>query len=204
MMMATHEHFSKEYGEPVWEIARLFPVQGEWTAEEYLALDTNHFVEFSDGYLEFLPMPTVAHQLILLFLCRTLWDFVTVRRLGEVILSPLPVELWPEKFREPDVMFVATAKTPPSTATHLYCVDLVMEVISPENPTHDYQTKRTEYAQAGIPEYWIIDPQQNLVTVFVLRGKDYQVQQVCTPGMQVASVLLAGFELSVADIFAAT
>lgn len=37
MMMATHEHFSKKYGEPVWEIARLFPVQGEWTAEEYLA-----------------------------------------------------------------------------------------------------------------------------------------------------------------------
>jgi hypothetical protein len=68
MMMATHEHFSKKYGEPVWEIARLFPVQGEWTAEEYLALDTNHFVEFSDGYIEFLPMPTVAHQLILLFL----------------------------------------------------------------------------------------------------------------------------------------
>jgi Uma2 family endonuclease len=78
-----------------------------------------------------------------------------------------------------------------------------MEVISPENPTHDYQTKRTEYAQAGIPEYWIIDPQQNLVTVLVLRGKDYQVHQAGTPGMQVASVLLDGFELSVADIFAA-
>ena len=56
--------------ELTWEIARLFPAQGDWSEEEYLALDTNHFVEYSDGFLEFLPMPTIFHQLILQFLYR--------------------------------------------------------------------------------------------------------------------------------------
>ena len=42
--------------EPTWEIAQLFPAQGHWTEEEYLALDTNHLIEFSQGQLEVLPI----------------------------------------------------------------------------------------------------------------------------------------------------
>ena len=52
-------------GEPTWELALLFPFQGEWTESAYLALDTNRLIELSDGCLEFLPMPTVLHQLIM-------------------------------------------------------------------------------------------------------------------------------------------
>ena len=54
--------------EPTWEIARLFPPQGEWSEEEYFALNTNRLIEFSDGRLEFLPMPTIFHQLIMKFI----------------------------------------------------------------------------------------------------------------------------------------
>ena len=55
-------------GEPVWELAMNYPLQGDWTEEEYLALETNRLVEFSDGFLEFLPMPSLIHQLIADFL----------------------------------------------------------------------------------------------------------------------------------------
>jgi hypothetical protein len=54
--------------EPAWDVARLFPDQGRWSEDDYLALDTNRPVEFSDGYVEFLPMPTLSHQLMALFL----------------------------------------------------------------------------------------------------------------------------------------
>ena len=62
-MVAAEERTSAP-GSPTWEIAYLFPNQGTWTADEYLALDTNHLIEFSDGVLEVLPMPTEQHQLI--------------------------------------------------------------------------------------------------------------------------------------------
>jgi hypothetical protein len=65
--------------ELTWEIARLFPAQGEWSEEEYFALDNNHRVEYSDGFLEFLPMPTIFHQLML----QVIGDIVGLRvRLG--------------------------------------------------------------------------------------------------------------------------
>ena len=51
---------SADEPEPTWEIARLFPAQGEWSAEEYLSLETNQLVEFSNGVLEFPPMPTMT------------------------------------------------------------------------------------------------------------------------------------------------
>ena len=51
-------------GEPTWDVARLFPTQGNWSESEYLALETNQLVEFSHGFVEFLPMPTLTHQRI--------------------------------------------------------------------------------------------------------------------------------------------
>src|SRR5437016_1271126 len=43
--------------EPAWDIARLFPAQGHWSEDEYLALNGNHLVEFSDGRIAVLPLP---------------------------------------------------------------------------------------------------------------------------------------------------
>ena len=66
------------YGEPTWEIARLYPAQGCWTEREYLNLDTNRLVEFSHGFIEFLPMPTTPHQRILLLLVNLLNAFASM------------------------------------------------------------------------------------------------------------------------------
>jgi hypothetical protein len=62
--MATVELGTSRSGGPTWEIAHLFPNQGTWTVDDYLALNTNHLVEFSDGLIEILPMPTEQHQLL--------------------------------------------------------------------------------------------------------------------------------------------
>jgi hypothetical protein len=96
--MTILERLPQGHGEPAWEIARLFPVQGEWTVEDYLALSTNQLVEFSNGFVEVLPMPSPSHQRIVFFLQRMLWLFVTERRLGEVLSAPLPIELWSKNF----------------------------------------------------------------------------------------------------------
>src|SRR5712692_4546964 len=88
-------------GGPAWEVALLFPPQGEWSEEEYLALDTHRLVELSEGCLEVLPMATIFHQLIVRFLSRLLEAFVAAYADGEVLVAPLPVHLWTKKFRAP-------------------------------------------------------------------------------------------------------
>src|ERR1700678_345312 len=67
---------SAQPGEPVWEIAELFPEQGAWSEEDYLALTTNRLVEFDNGMIEVLPLPTLSHQLIAAFIYDLLKAFL--------------------------------------------------------------------------------------------------------------------------------
>lgn len=188
---------------PAWDIARLFPHQGHWTEEDYLALNTSQLVELVDGCVEVLPMPTIFHQLIVKYLHRALDDFVTPLALGLALFAPLPVRLWPVHLREPDVLFLRSGrvrdkKEPPDGA------DLVMEVVSEgeKNRERDLQIKRREYAKARIPEYWIVDPELQTISVLTLVDDEYQVHGEFHPGQLATSVLLPGFTVDVAAAFA--
>src|SRR5436190_4021785 len=90
--------------QPAWEIVSLFPSQGDWTEEDYLALNTNHLVEFVDGRIEVLPMPTEEHQSIIAYLYELVAGFVRPRHLGKVLFAGLRVKLRSGLFREPDVV----------------------------------------------------------------------------------------------------
>ncbi|MEZ4868293.1 MAG: Uma2 family endonuclease [Caldilineaceae bacterium] len=199
--MKVAEQLQEPQAEPAWEIAHLFPLQGEWSVDDYLALETNQLVEYANGHVEVLPMPSPRHQDIVFFLQRMIWNFIAGRKLGKVLAAPLPIELWPKKYREPDLIFIFTHKLDQQAATHWREVDLVMEVVSPDNPSRDYKTKRREYAQAGIPEYWIVDPQQEVITVLELHGTQYQLHGEFKAGQAATSVLLAGFTVAVTDVF---
>jgi Uma2 family endonuclease len=187
--------------EPTWEIARLFPPQGCWSELEFFSLPDNHFIEFSRGHLTFLPMPTIFHQLILQYLFRQLVSFVESRKLGIVVMSGYKVRVGPDQLREPDILFIKTAQM--SGIGKQYCtkVDLVMEVVSEDNREHDLRTKRAEYAQAGIAEYWIVDPQEETITVLALkrREKTYVERGVFRKGERAESRLLPGFSVDVAE-----
>jgi Uma2 family endonuclease len=181
-----------------------YPNQGEWSEEDYLGLGVARLIEFEDGCLEFLPMPTPQHQLLVQRLFLELNRFVADRRLGTVFLAPLPVRLWTGKYREPDVVYLKPGRLvdlrePPTGA------DLAIEVLSAgeENRRRDLVTKRSEYATAGIPEYWIVDPDQQVVSVLVLDGPTYRVHAQYAPGDAAESVTLPGFSIDVTELFAA-
>jgi Uma2 family endonuclease len=176
-----------------------------WTEEEYLALETNHLVELSDGNIEVLPMPTVMHQLMVLYLYKLLDSFVESKQLGRVLAAPLKVHLRKDKFREPDVLFLKRGKIARMGNQFWDTADLVMEVVSDDNRQHDLKKKRRDYATAGIPEYWIVDPQESTITVLTLgpskKRKSYAVHGVFASGSRVRSKLLAGFEVDVEAVF---
>ena len=184
-----------------WEIARLFPTQGHWSEEEYLSLDTNHLIEFSQGQLEVLPLPTFSHQRLVAFLYRLLLGFVEERELGVVMFAPLRIQLWSGKYREPDIVFMAAEHADRLGEQFWEGADLVMEVVSPDDPERDKVTKRREYAQAGIPEYWIVDPTDASITVLTLRGQEYALHGAFVAGESASSELLAGFKVDVSDVF---
>lgn len=82
--------------------------------------------------------------------------------------------------------------------------DLVMEVVSPDDPTRDLETKRREYAQAGIPEYWLVNPLDETITVFTLPENTpiYDIHGVYDRSSVAESVLLPGFTVDVDACFA--
>jgi len=184
------------------EVAGLFPPQGQWTEEDYFGLpDSNRYIELSDGIFIMPPHPTNTHQRTVGRLFRSLEDFVLSRDLGLVRLAPLPVRLWPGKIREPDVLFVAHEHQDRVGEQAFGPPDLVMEVASPGTRRTDRVEKFAEYARAGIPEYWIVDPDAESIEVFTLREGAYELLGKWRAGEITHSALLAGFQVAVGEIF---
>ncbi len=195
MMTSSHE-----YREVVLD---LLPAQGGWGEEEYLWLTdhTSRLIEFTDGYIEVLPMPTDEHQGVLDFLNDAVKRHVLPD--GVVRFSPLRVRLRDGKIREPDLLLLLDRHDPRRSNRYWSGADLVMEVVSPDKPERDLVEKRRDYAEASIPEYWIVNPLNRTITVLTLDEGTYREHGVFTLGMRATSVLLAGFTLDVRAVFAA-
>jgi Uma2 family endonuclease len=195
-------HLPDDHAEPAWEIALLLPAQGEWSEDDYLWL-TDHtrcLAEFTDGQVEVLPMPTDEHQRIVLFLYRALYAYLTGRGFGIVLVAPLRLRIRTGRYREPDVLVLLSADDPRRSNRYWTGADLVLEVVSPDDPQRDLVRKRREYARAGIPEYWIVNPAKAQILVFRLAGTAYVEHGVFRRGAQATSALLEGFGVEVVAV----
>lgn len=193
-------------GTPTWEMARFYPAQGDWSEEDYLALKPRQLIEFTDGVLEFLPMPDRNHQDLVKWLFKRLDRFVESARLGAVYFAPLRVKTDQKKYREPDVVYLSNERQQqyPDRSRPPFGADLVIEVVSEgeEARNRDIQQKPIDYAAAGIAEYWIVDPENRTITVMSLEGTEYFPCGVYGEGETAESVLLPGFSVSITDCFA--
>jgi Uma2 family endonuclease len=191
----------------VWEQAGtdldLATIQGFWTEELYLKLTehTNHLIEFTDGSIEALPMPTRRHQRIIAFLYELLVALVKPQG-GEVLFAALRMQIRPGKYREPDVLLLLDARDPRNQDAYWLGADLVVEVVSPDDPERDTVTKRADYAEVGIPEYWIVNPLNETITVLALADDgQYAEHGVFARGTQATSRLIAGLAVSATELF---
>lgn len=189
-----------------WEVATLFPEQGEWSAEAYLDLTdgTNRRIEFTDGRLEFLAMPTEVHESLVRYLFLALYQFVVAGKLGEVYSNGIRVRVKEHKFRLPDVLFLHRDNYKARHNRVWDGADLVMEVVSddPKDRQRDCEQKLIDYAEANVREYWIADPTRRVVTVHSLHDGQYVVQGEFSEGTHATSALLSGFNIDVTALFA--
>ena len=197
--MAVSAEEAKQGSQPLDpEIVALLPRQGEWSERDYLWLTnhTNRLVEFTDGRLEVLPMPTEKHQAISRYLFLALLALMQ-RIHGEVFYAPLRLRIGPRKFREPDLLLLRSADDPRRGNDYWEGADLVVEIVSPDDPDRDYVVKRADYTQAGVLEYWIVDPQTERITVLELSETEYIEHGVFGRGATATSRLFPDFAVSV-------
>ncbi|HMQ31161.1 MAG TPA: Uma2 family endonuclease, partial [Chloroflexaceae bacterium] len=152
---------------------------------------------------EVLPTPTRRHQAISLFLLLGLLAFVRPRG-GAVYYAPLRLQVRRGKFREPDLLLVTNTADPRAQDEFWLGADLVVEIVSPDKPQRDTEEKPVDYAEAGIPEYWIVNPVTDTITVLVLEGGAYAEHGLFRRGDYAASKLLDGFRMSVEEVLDAT
>jgi Uma2 family endonuclease len=171
------------------------PTRRHATYEEYLATASEtRVVEWVDGeIIEYVP-PLVEHQDLTGFLYQLVSAFVTKFDMGKVGISPTEVKLWPGgPSREPDVFVVLQASLSGFDRWRYNGgPDLVVEVVSPGSVREDRVRKFTEYEQAGVREYWLVDPRPRQRTVECFRRDAagvYQPVEVGEDGRLYSQVL---------------
>ena len=120
---------------------------------------------------------------------------------GVALVAPLRLRIREDRFREPDLMLLRDATDPRRQDRYWLGADLVAEVVSPDDPDRDYGRKRMDYAEAGIPEYWIVDPRRPEITVLTLGQDGYIDREPFGVGDIAASSLLNGFSVAVSAVF---
>ncbi len=168
--------------------------------EEFLAwCDEDTHAEWVAGEIVLMSPASFDHQFLVGFFYDVLKAFVTAHQLGVVafgVLMRLPSQ---PSGREPDLLFVSSAHADRLRPTYLDGpADLVVEIISPDSHARDRVEKLHEYEQAGIPEYWLVDPPRQEAFFYQL-GADgrYQPGQI-DPDGDYRSRVLAGLRLGVA------
>ena len=180
------DHFKPLPSQPITYEAFL-----DWLDEDILA-------EWVDGAIEMASPASLRHQQITKFLHVTMTLYNDVHALGEVIEPPFQMKIT-RSGREPDVIFVAKAHMDRIKSTFVDGpADLVVEVISPESAKRDRVMKFTEYSDAGIPEYWLIDPVAEEAAFYQLDANGRRYKEIAPDADGVYhSQALSGFWLHV-------
>ena len=120
---------------------------------------------------------------------------------GKVHFAALRLRIREGKFREPDLLLLKDAKDPRRKNRCWLGADLALEVVSEDKPERDLIDKRGDYAEGKVPEYWIVNPQTETITVLRLEGEAYVEHGVFRRGEIATSVVLPGFSVQVSEVF---
>ncbi len=149
------------------------PTTTKLSFEDYLSYDdgTDNVYELEDGELILMNPPIGLHAIILTFLSNILLNEINRLQLSWIPLQLVGVRTAVRRSRLPDLCVVPLEQMQPYlnvSAVLETGVILAIEIVSPDSIKRDYRFKRAEYAAAGVPEYWIIDPAEQKVTVLQL------------------------------------
>jgi Uma2 family endonuclease len=158
--------------------------------------------ELIRGEVHLTPAPTTRHQFIVMNLAKSLSYYLDTNSSGEIAIAPLDVRLTSDTAVQPDLIFISNAKAGIILEEFIAgSPDLVVEVLSPSTAAHDRATKLALYADAGVPEVWVIDPQAKTVEVLKLEGSKYLVDSILAGSQTLSSTRFPGWKLALKNLF---
>ena len=173
------------------------------TAEQFFRLpDDGQYYELVNGVVIVTPSPLPGHQWVSGELFGQLFIYLKRNPVGKVFqetdihlgTSPSGEDL----IYKPEVVYYSAARVSKMMRRLIGPPDLAVEVISPDSRRYDTQTKRDDYERCGVREYWIVDPQQKLLTF--LRNEAGRFVEVPPQGDSFASEAVEGFVLNLAEV----
>ena len=177
-----------------------------YTYADYLTWDDSQRWEIIDGRAYLMASPNEIHQDISVELTTQFREFLRGKPC-KVFHAPFDVRLFPKRGNkdkyvvQPDLMVVCD-KTKLDGNKVNGAPDLIVEILSPSNQKMDRYIKFKQYFLAGVREYWIVDPENKAVQVFLLEDKRYVVK-VYEMADALPCTVLPGLEINLNDIFPA-
>ena len=178
-----------------------------YSFEDYLAYDdgTGHKYELVNGELKFMPTASGIHALILVLLYDILKaEIAKLQQPWKVMPGTVGVRTAKNKSRIPDLVILSAEQCQEIRAMSAAVLEtpplLTVEIVSPGNVDDDYRYKRSEYAVQEIPEYWIIDPTSQKISILLLRAGFYEVMEF-TGEQEIKSVLFPELKLIAKQFF---
>ena len=173
------------------------------TAEDLASFpDDGDRYEIIGGKLIVSPSPTYRHQRVSMKLGTALDSYLSDRPTGVVIAAPMDVYLSRNDVVQPDLLVVLDERSEIIEERGIMgAPDLVIEILSPSSMVHDFLRKTQLYERYGVREYWIVNPESEIVSVQVLDGDRYVVTGEYGREDTVPSAVLDGFELPLSVLF---
>ena len=156
----------------------LQPQPESLTLEQYEALPEDLRVEVFDGVVYDMASPSQEHQTISMELSTVLNTYIRGKKGScRVFHAPFDVKLseQPLTIVQPDLMIVCDKDKLDGKRCN-GAPDFIIEIVSPGNPADDYIRKLYYYKNAGVREYWIVDPRRKNVTINFFEGNKLNVQ----------------------------
>ncbi len=154
------------------------------------------------GRLIKMPPPIVKHQDIVMKISANLYLFVEKYKSGKVLPSPIGVRFSDEIALQPDIIFISKDRSYIIKEKYINGVpDLIVEIISKGTKRRDTRVKKAIYERFGAREYWIVNPFDKSIDVYVLndRGK-YKLYSKAKQEGKVKSSVLKGFEIDLKGV----
>ena len=172
------------------------------TVSDFMALPEGTRAELIRGELTIMsPAPKVPHQVAAQNLLSELRTWGRAGSRGRVLMAPMDVHLPSGDIVEPDVILVASGGAA-ELRDWVYGVPaLLVEVLSPSHPERDRRLKGEVYAENGVPEYWIVDPEAQTLEVLRLDGGSYATHARFAGEDVVTSPSLSGFALPLPEVW---
>ena len=177
-------------------------MQTKLTDADYMKTPEEEHCELIGGELVMFTTPPTYHQLVLSNLMYKVGVFVRERDLGRVYPVLTDVVLSDRDVVKPDILYVSKQRSHILTRENVRgAPDLVVEILSPATAERDRTFKLDLYAQHGVKEFWIVDPDAKTITVLLQGEGRFEVSGIYEAGQSLRSPTLAGFSVTLEEIF---